>query len=115
MRTNISSDAPWEPSLAIAGRQVDNHVYVRGQPGRCRAGCRPGVYEQTIQAIRNVETALHKAGASLRDVVRTRVYLTDILQWEEAARLMGVLSRHSAGVHHACRSGTGRPHDGGRG
>ena len=95
MRTNISSDAPWEPVVGYSRAvKVDNHVYVAGTTGTVQGRVvGPGVYEQTIQAIRNVETALHKAGASLRDVVRTRVYLTDILQWEEAARAHGEFFR----------------------
>jgi enamine deaminase RidA (YjgF/YER057c/UK114 family) len=91
VRTNISSDAPWEPIVGYSRAvKVNNHVFVAGTTGTVKGKVvGPGVYEQTVQAIRNVETALSKAGGSLRDVVRTRVYLTNILQWEEAARAHG--------------------------
>lgn len=74
--------------------KVDNHVYVAGTTGTVQGKVvGPGVYEQTVQAIRNVEAALLKAGGSLRDVVRTRVFVTDIRQWEEAARAHGEFFR----------------------
>lgn len=70
--------------------KVDRHVYVAGTTGTIQGKVvGPGVYEQTVQAIRNVEAALVKAGGSLRAVVRTRVFVTDIRQWEEAARAHG--------------------------
>jgi enamine deaminase RidA (YjgF/YER057c/UK114 family) len=95
MRTNISSDAPWEPVVGYSRAvKVDNHVYVAGTTGTVQGKVvGPGVYEQTVQAIRNVEAALLKAGGSLRDVVRTRVFVTDIRQWEEAARAHGEFFR----------------------
>jgi len=95
MRTNISSSAPWEPIVGYSRAvKVDNHVYVAGTTGTVQGKVvGPGVYEQTVQAIRIVETALLDAGGSLRDVVRTRVYLTDILKWEEAARAHGEFFR----------------------
>jgi len=95
MRTNISSDAPWEPIVGYSRAvKVDRHVYVAGTTGTVQGKVvGPGVYEQTVQAMRNVEAALVKAGGSLRDVVRTRVFVTDIRQWEEAARAHGEFFR----------------------
>jgi len=91
MRTNISSGAPWEPIVGYSRAvKVDRHVWVAGTTGTIDGKVvGPGLYEQTVQAIRNVEAALVKSGGSLRSVVRTRIYLTDIRQWGEAARAHG--------------------------
>ena len=95
MRTNISSDAPWEPIVGYSRAvKVDRHVFVAGTTGTVNGKVvGPGLYEQTAQAIQNVEVALTKAGGSLKDVVRTRVFVTDISQWEEAARAHGEFFR----------------------
>src|SRR5690606_17378283 len=88
----VSSGAPWEPvvgySRAVA---AGDHVWVTG----CTS-LRDGevvhegdAYEQTRQAIRNVEWALGELGASLADVVRTRIFVTDISRWEEFGRAHG--------------------------
>jgi enamine deaminase RidA (YjgF/YER057c/UK114 family) len=64
-----------------------NLVYVAGTVGRAADGTfAPDVYRQTRQALANIATALDAAGASLRDVVRTRMFVTDINQWQESAR-----------------------------
>jgi len=88
----IASRAPWEPlvgySRAVA---AGDHVWVTG----CTS-LRDGqvvhdgdAYAQTRQAIRNVEWALEQAGATLADVVRTRIFVTDISRWEEYGRAHG--------------------------
>jgi len=92
-RRRISSNSPYEPIIGFSrALRVGDTVYVSGTVGWGDDGrlAGPGdVYAQARQAIRNIEKALTEAGASLRDVVRTRIYLTDISRWREAARAHG--------------------------
>ena len=92
-RKLISSGSPYEPVIGFSRAvRVGDTVYVSGTVGRDDAGQPMGegdAYAQAKQAIRNIETALAKAGASLADVVRTRVYLTDISRLDDAARAHG--------------------------
>jgi enamine deaminase RidA (YjgF/YER057c/UK114 family) len=89
MTKRISSGAPWEPivgySRAVA---AGDHVWVTGCTSLVDGEVvHPGdAYEQTRQAIRNVEWALREVGADLSDVVRTRIFVTDISRWEEFGR-----------------------------
>ncbi len=92
MTRRIASGAPWEPivgySRAVA---AGDHVWVTGctslRDGEVvHAG---DAYAQTLQSIRNVEWALGEAGATLADVVRTRIFVTDISRWEEYGRAHG--------------------------
>jgi enamine deaminase RidA (YjgF/YER057c/UK114 family) len=89
----ISSGSPYEPVIGFSRAvRVGDTVYVSGTVGRDDAGAPMGegdVYAQAKQTIRNIEKALVTAGASLKDVVRTRMYLTDISKWEEAGRAHG--------------------------
>ncbi|HEX6578216.1 MAG TPA: RidA family protein [Jiangellaceae bacterium] len=92
MTRRFGSGAPWEPvvgySRAVA---AGDHVWVTG----CTSIVDGEVvhdgdaYAQTVQALRNIEWALVQAGASLADVVRTRIFVTDIARWEEYGRAHG--------------------------
>lgn len=89
-RTNIRSGAPWETAVGYSRAvRVGRLVAVSGTTATDATGrvVAPGdPYAQTRQAIANIETALVAAGAGLRDVIRTRLYVTDIAQWEAVGR-----------------------------
>jgi reactive intermediate/imine deaminase len=89
-RQNISSNSAYEPVIGFSRAvRVGDTVYVSGSVGYGPDGklVGPGdVYAQAKQTIRNIEAALKEAGASLAGVVRTRIYVTDMDRWEEAAR-----------------------------
>ena len=89
-RTKIFSGTPWEPKVGYARAvQVGETIHVSGTTGTDPSGkvLAPGdVYAQSVQTIRNIENALKRLGLGLEHVVRTRIYLTQINRWEEAAR-----------------------------
>ncbi len=89
-RTKTFSGTPWEPKLGYSRAvQVGETVYVSGTTGTDPSGkvLAPGdMYAQTVQTIRNIENALKRLGMGLENVVRTRIYVTEIDRWEEVAK-----------------------------
>jgi enamine deaminase RidA (YjgF/YER057c/UK114 family) len=89
-RQNISSGVKWEDIVGYSRAvRVGSRIYLTGTTATDESGNIVGEgdgYLQTVQAIRNVEWALHQAGATLANVVRTRMFVTDISRWQEYGR-----------------------------